>query len=90
MEIIDQISLCSQNYQKWKDLALFSQDREKSRQYLEKAFFWLELRSAFITLFAAEQAKGKDPVFKNKILMAKASLLRKLTEYAEKTLNELK
>jgi len=89
MDIRNEISLCSQNYQKWKNLALSSRSPEEGKRFLEKACFWLELHSAFITLFAAEQSKGKDPVFKNKIMVAKASLLKKLSEYAEKTLNEM-
>jgi len=89
MNVEDQISLCSQNYQKWKGLALSSQNREESRKSLERAFFWLELQTAFITLIAAEQSKGNDPVFKRKILVAKARLSKKLAEYAENILNEI-
>jgi hypothetical protein len=89
MDIKEEISLCSQNYEKWKALALSSQDKEESKRFLEKAFFWLELQSAFITLFAAEQSKGNDPFFKRKIMLAKARLSKKLAEYAEKVLNEV-
>ena len=89
MEIRDQISLCSQNYQKWKSLALSSSRKEEEKRFLEKAFFWLELQTAFVTLFAAEQSKGKDPAFMRKLMVAKAQLSKKLAEYAEKTLNEI-
>jgi hypothetical protein len=89
MEIKDQISLCSQHYHKWKDLALSSKDSAEGRKFLEKAFFWLELQTAFITLFAAEQSKGNDAEFKRKLLAAKANLSKKLAEYAENTLNEI-
>lgn len=89
MDIKDEISLCSENYEKWKALALSAENKEESKRFLEKAFFWLELQSAFITLFAAEQTKGKDPVFKKKLLLAKAKLSKKLAEYAESVLNEI-
>jgi hypothetical protein len=89
MEIEDQISLCSQYYQRWKSLALSSRNLNDAKRFLEKAFFWLELQSAFITLFAAEQSKGKDPNFKKKILLAKVKLSKKLAEYAENVLNEI-
>jgi hypothetical protein len=89
MDIKEEISLCSQNYERWKALALSAQNREESKRFLEKAFFWLELQSAFITLFAAEQSKGNDPLFKKKIMLAKAMLSKKLVEYAEKILSEI-
>lgn len=89
MEMTDQISLCSENYQRWKDLALSSQNKEDSRKYLEKAFFWLELQSAFIALFAIEKANKNNKEIKEKILLVKARLCKKLSEYAKQTLNEI-
>jgi len=89
MELRDQISLCSQNYQKWKGLAFSTQNKEESRKFLDKAFFWIELQTAFIVLLAAEQTKGNDPAFKKKLMIAKASLLKRLSNYAEKILNEI-
>jgi hypothetical protein len=89
MDVRNEILLCSENYQKWKSLALSSNNSGEGRKFLEKAFFWLEIQSAFITLFAAEEARGKDPAFKKKLMIAKASLLKRLSNYAEKTLNEM-
>jgi hypothetical protein len=89
MDIREEISLCSQNYERWKTLALSAQNKEESKRFLEKAFFWLELKSAFITLFAAEQTKGNDPIFKRKLILAKTRLSKKLAEYAEKILKEI-
>ena len=89
MDITEEISLCSENYEKWKGLALAAEDKKESKRFMEKAFFWLELQAAFITLFAAEQMKGKDPILKRKILLAKANLSRKLAEYAERVLKEI-
>ncbi|MEM5866392.1 MAG: hypothetical protein QXG39_00530 [Candidatus Aenigmatarchaeota archaeon] len=85
----EEISMCYENYQKWKRLALTTTSQQESKKFMEKAFFWLELQTAFITLFAAEQMRGKDPLFKRKILLAKANLSKKLAEYAEKILNEM-
>jgi len=89
MILQDQIQKCSTNYLKWKGLALNTLDPRESRKCLEKAFFWLELQTAFVTLFAVEQTKGKDPKIKRKILMAKANLSRRLADYARQTLDEI-
>ncbi|MEM5829607.1 MAG: hypothetical protein QW040_02815 [Candidatus Aenigmatarchaeota archaeon] len=89
MDFKEEISMCVENYEKWKALALSTPKKDESKKFLEKAFFWLELHSAFITLFAAEQIKGGDPLFKRKLLLAKARLSKKLVEYAEKVLNEI-
>jgi len=89
MEIKDQISLCSQHYKRWKDMTLSSRTLEESKNCLEKAFFWLELQTAFIVLFALEKEKTKNPETRNKIMLAKARLCKKLAEYARQTLNEI-
>jgi hypothetical protein len=62
---------------------------QESQRYLDKAFFWLELQTAFITLFAAEQTNGSNPGVKRKIFTAKANLTRKLANYCDQTLKEL-
>jgi hypothetical protein len=89
MHIKDQISLCSYHYQKWKNLALSTFDTKEAGRYMKKAFFWLELQSAFITLFAVEQTRGKDPKVKRKLIVAKANLSKRLADYASEILNEL-
>jgi len=89
MTLDEQISMCSQHYQKWKELALTTNDQIEARKYLERAFFWIELQTAFITLWSIEQAKGKDPVVKKRILLAKKNLTSKLAQYIDKTLQEL-
>ncbi|MEM5870202.1 MAG: hypothetical protein QXR09_03510 [Candidatus Aenigmatarchaeota archaeon] len=89
MKFGEEISICSQNYEKWKALALSSKSIEESKKYMQKAFFWLELHSAFLLLAAAEETKGKDPTFKQKLILAKARLSKKLSEYAEKLINDL-
>lgn len=89
MNFVEEISICSQNYEKWKSLALSSTNTEESKKYMEKAFFWLELHSAFVLLASAEETKGKDPAFKEKLMIAKARLSKKLSEYAKKLLNDI-
>lgn len=90
MSIGNQIALCSQHYQKWKGLALNSQNTVESRKALERAFFWLELQTAFITLHAIEQMKGRDPTVKRRLIIAKANLSKKLADYADEILNEVR
>jgi hypothetical protein len=89
MPIDEQIGMCSRNYQKWRELALTARDQIETKKFTERAFFWLELQAAFITLWSIEQVKGKDPMVKRRILEAKKNLTSKLTEYIDKTMKEL-
>ena len=89
MSLETQIELCSENYQKWKNLALNATDLIKSRKYLEKAFFWLELQSAFIVLWSVEKSNSKDKDATRKLIIAKTNLSKKLADYANQTLNEM-
>ena len=90
MSIESQVALCSHYYQKWKNQALFSRDMYEARKAIERAFFWLELQSAFVILHAMEQTKGNDKEVKKKLILAKANLSKKLAEYAKEILNEIK
>ncbi len=90
MSIESQISLCSENYQKWKNQALFTNDIYGARKAIERAFFWLELQSAFIVLHSIEQTKGNDKEVKFKLIQAKANLSKRLAEYAKGILDEIK
>ena len=83
MAIQTQIALCSEHYQRWKDIALTKSDSKA----MERAFFWLELQTAFIALHALEQSRN-DVKTKRKLIIAKTNLSKKLAEYAQKTLKE--
>ena len=89
MSLERQLSLCSDHYEKWKSLALSANSLTESKKCLEKAFFWLELQTAFITLFAVEKTNGSNPKAELKLISAKAGLSKKLAEYAKEILNEL-
>jgi hypothetical protein len=82
--------MCSEHYKKWKKLALSAVDQKEANKCLEKAFFWLELQTAFITLSAIEQSKGNDPEVKKQLIVAKTNLSKKLADYAGKILDEIK
>ena len=88
MPIQDQIALCTNHYQKWKNLALSTRSMEESKIFLERAFFWLELQTAFITLFTMEKLQGNSPETKLKIIAAKSNLSKRLADYADSILNE--
>jgi hypothetical protein len=90
MTLETQLELCAEHYKKWKQKALEAKDLREGRKALERAFFWLELHSAFIALDAVEQTRGKDPKVKNKILIAKTNLTKKLADYANEVLEELR
>ncbi|TAL48429.1 hypothetical protein EPN87_00600, partial [archaeon] len=68
MTIETQISTCNNNYQRWKQVALGGDAKA-----MERAFFWLELQTAFVVLHSIEQTR-KDKESKQKIIAAKASL----------------
>jgi len=90
MTLESQLELCAEHYKKWKQKALEAKDLPEGKKALERAFFWLELHSAFITLSAVEQTRGKDPKVRNKLLIAKAHLSKKLANYANEVLDEIK
>jgi len=86
----DQLEICSFHYNKWKNAALAANNMDDVKKNLEKAFFWLELQTAFIALDAIEKTQGKDPKVKNKLLIAKTNLSKKLAEYSNNVLNSMK
>ena len=89
MSLGQQISLCSEHYERWKNYALSATSTEESRKALKRAFFWLEVQSAFIILHAVDQTEGNDPQTKEKLIIAKANLSKRLADYAEEILSEL-
>lgn len=89
MSIEQQLDLCSRQYKRWKELALKANDIMEIKQCLEKAMFWLELNSAFMTLWSIEQVRGEDPTVQENISKAKANLSRKLADYAKDILDEI-
>lgn len=90
MSFEDQLEICSFHYNKWKNAALTSNNMDEVRKNLEKAFFWLELQTAFIALDSVEKFQGKDPKVKNKLLIAKTNLSRKLANYANQVMDEMR
>lgn len=89
MSIERQIAMCSEHYKRWKGIALTSEG-EKARKAMERAFFWIELQTAFIALHAIEQKVSHTNMWaKRKLIIAKTNLTKKLAEYADKTLNEI-
>ena len=82
------LQLCSENYKKWKEIALTANSVEEAKEAAKKAFFWLELHSAFLALHAIENSK-KDKEAEVKLIKARAKLCKKLVEYANEVLNEL-
>ena len=86
MSVRDQIALCSEHYRRWKDIA--TSDGSKAKNAMEKAFFWLKLQTAFITLYALERSKN-DTRTKRKLIIAKTNLSRKLADYANEVLSEI-
>ena len=84
-----QIETCTEHYQMWKDKALFTNDIYEARKAVERAFFWMELRSAFMFLHMIEKTNGSDSEVKQKLIQAKLNLSRKLTEYMKELTKSL-
>jgi hypothetical protein len=89
MNLQEKLELCSSYYKKWKEKALSSQNLEQIKSAMQKAFFWIELHSAFLILEAMDQ-KSNNPENLKRIILARANLAKKLVEYSEKILEEIK
>lgn len=87
MALDTQIVTCGENYQMWKDKSLVTNDIYQARKALERAFFWMELRSAFLFLLAVEKTKGNDRETKDKLIAAKINLSKKLSEHLREMIN---
>jgi hypothetical protein len=86
----EQIATCSKQYSKWKELALDAESMPELKMCLRKAMFWMELQTAFVALWSVEQVRGGDPAVKKKLIMAKSNLSKRLADYAEDVLREIK
>ncbi len=86
MSIQAQVAMCTEHYKRWKDTALSTGDKKA----MEKAFFWLELQSAFMALHTIEQVKGSDASTKRKLIIAKTNLSKRLADYAKEVMDEIK
>jgi UDP-glucose 6-dehydrogenase len=81
MDLKEQLEICYRNYKKWKEKAFLSSD-ENAKEALERAFFWLEMHSAFFVVGVLEKAENSKENLQ-KILAMKIKLLEKLSEYAK-------
>lgn len=89
MPIQDQISTCSKQYRRWKELALGAENMPELKMCLKKAMFWMELQTAFVALWSVEQTRGDDPEIRRKLILAKSNLSKRLADYAQEVLNEI-
>ena len=79
---MERIGRCARRYEYWKKIALSTSDERRRIDSMKKAFFWLELCSAFLLLKIAED-RGKD------MTKAKVRISEKLAKYAEEILKEI-
>jgi hypothetical protein len=86
MDLKQQLEICYRNYKKWKELA-FSLNGIESQKAMERAFFWLEMHSAFFAIGTIEKVRkmSKEDVWR--LIQLKSKLVERLSEYA-KTLIE--
>jgi phage-related protein len=89
MSIRHQLETCAKQYSIWKELALKAKTMEELKMCLKKAIFWMELQTAFVTLWSVEQVRGDEPEVRQNIITAKSNLSKRLADYAEEVLNEI-
>lgn len=89
MGVKEQMATCSRQYTRWKQLAFEAETIPELKRCLSKAMFWMELHTAFMTLWSVEQIKGDDPEVKDKLILAKTNLSKKLADYAQNVLDEI-
>ena len=90
MAIENQIARCSEQYSQWKKLAMDADTVPEIKECLGKAMFWMELQTAFMALWNIEKTRGNEPEVKQHLIVAKSNLSKKLADYAQKTLDEIK
>ncbi len=87
MNLREQLEICYKNYKKWKDLA-FSLSGNESRKAMERAFFWLEMHSAFFAIGTLEKTRkmSRDDVVR--LIQLKSKLVERLAEYAKTLIDD--
>jgi len=83
------LQLCSENYKKWKEIALTANSVEEAKEAAKKAFFWLEMHCAVFALQVAEANALSDEA-KIKVLKARMRICQKMANYASQLLRKLK
>jgi len=87
MDLKQQLEICYKNYKKWKELA-FSLNGIESQKAIERAFFWLEMHSAFFAVGTLEKTRkmNKDEVVR--LIEIKSKLIERLVEYAKTLIDD--
>ena len=82
-----QLEICYKNYKKWKELA-FSLNGIESQKAIERAFFWLEMHSAFFAVGTLEKTRkmNKDEVVR--LIEIKSKLIERFVEYAKTLIDD--
>jgi len=89
MELQRHISMCTRHHARWKRMANFARDDAERRKYLERSIFWLEMQTALISLWAAEQkAVGREA--RRMLTEAKSNMLVKLASYGRDISTEIR
>jgi len=87
MSLKEQLEMCYKNYKKWKELA-FSLDGTESQKAMERAFFWLEMHSAFFAVGILEKTRKMSKDDAIKLIQLKSKLIERLVEYAKTLIEE--
>ena len=87
MNLKEQLEICYRNYKKWKELA-FSLNGIESQKAMERAFFWLEMHSAFFAVGTLEKTRNLSKGDIAKIIQLKSKLIERLAEYAKTLIDD--
>jgi hypothetical protein len=88
MELQRHISMCTRHHARWKRMANFARDDLERRKYLERSIFWLEMQTALISLWAAEQ-KAVGSEARKMLTEAKSNMLVRLASYGREVAQEI-
>ena len=88
MNLKEQLEICYRNYKRWKELA-FSLSGIESQKAMERAFFWLEIHSAFFAVGTLEKTRKMSKDDKARLIQLKAKLIERLAEYAKTLIDDL-
>ena len=87
MDLRHQLEICYRNYKKWKELA-FSLNGIEARKAMERAFFWLEMHSAFFAVSTLEKTRKMSKDDALKLIQLKSKLIERLAEYARTLIDD--
>jgi hypothetical protein len=83
------VEMCSKHYNDWKDHCLKADTMEEMVKYFNKSFFWLELQSNLLVLWAIENSFSEDAKIQEKVMAAETNINKKIMDYIDSVFKDL-